>query len=106
MLGTFEGDGTVTWKSGAIGGIGRRYYMPAIHGDLANTQEYFAALDDLLRSGATDKLMERPPEARDAEAAKARAYEAGPPRYPMPDEAAHALTGSPRRKRLATTGSA
>ena len=100
MIGTFEGDGTVTWKSGAIGGIGKRYYMDAIHGDLANTDEYFAALDELLRNGATDKLMERPPEARGAEAAKPRAYEAGPPLYPMPDEAAHALTGRPRRRRL------
>ena len=45
MIGTAEGDGTVTWKSGAIGGIGRRYYMPAVHGDLANTDEYFSAVD-------------------------------------------------------------
>ena len=100
MVGTFEGDGTVTWKSGAIDGIGRRYYMPAVHGDLAATEEYFAALEELLRAGATGALMDRPPETRDAEAAEPRAYEAGPPRYPMPEEAAHALTGVPKRKRL------
>ena len=61
MLGTVEGDGTVTWKSGAIGGIGRRYYMLAIHGDLASTEECFVALDDLLRTGATSALLESGP---------------------------------------------
>ena len=99
MLGTVEGDGTVTWKSGAIGGIGRRYYMPAIHGDLASTEECFAALDDLLRTGATSALLESPPAAREARAIKPMAYEAGPPRYPMPEEAAHPLMGKSKRKR-------
>ena len=102
MIGTVEGDGTVTWKSGAIDGIGRRYYMPAVHGDLADTEEYFGALDELLRAGATGGLMDRPPEARDAEAAKPRAYEAGPPRYATPEEAAQALIGTPKRKRLSS----
>ena len=100
MLGTTEGDGTVTWKSGAIGGIGRRYYMPAVHGDLANTDEYFSALDELLRTGATGALADRPPAARDARAAEPLAYEAGPPRYPMPEEAAHPLMGKSKRKRM------
>ncbi len=53
-----EGDGTVTWKSGAIGGIGRRYYMPAVPGDLANTKEYFSAVTEVLRSGATGALTD------------------------------------------------
>ena len=100
MIGTLEGDGTVTWKSGAINGIGRRYYMPALHGDLAATYDYFAGLTELLRTGATGQLSETPPAARDAEEAKPRAYDAGPPRYPMPDEAAHALMGAAKRKRL------
>ena len=99
MIGTIEGDGTVTWKSGAIGGIGRRYYMPAIHGDLASTEEYFGALDDLLRTGATGALLDSPPAARDAAAIKPMAYEAGPPRYPLPEEAAHPLMGKSKRKR-------
>ncbi|HLN83936.1 MAG TPA: CHAT domain-containing protein [Candidatus Binatia bacterium] len=100
MIGTNEGDGTVTWKSGAISGIGRRYYMPAVHGDLAATPEYFAGIAELLQSGATGQLQERAPEVRDPEAAKPKPYEAGPPRYAMPEEAAHALMGAPKRKRL------
>jgi pimeloyl-ACP methyl ester carboxylesterase len=100
MIGTAEGDGTVTWPSGAIDGIGRRYYMPAVHGDLADTDEYFGALEELLRTGATAALMDRPPEVRDSRMTKPMAYEAGPPRYPMPDEAAHPLMGKPKRKRL------
>ena len=102
MIGTAEGDGTVTWKSGAIGGIGRRYYMPAVHGDLANTDEYFSALNELLRTGATGALVDRPPAARDARAAKPLAYEAGPPRYPLPEEAAHPLMGKSKRRRMKT----
>lgn len=102
MIGTFEGDGTVTWRSGAIDGIGGRYYMPALHGDLANTAEYFGGLDDLLRTGATEALPDAPPAARELRAAKPLAYEAGPPRYPLPEEAARALMGRSRPKRLRT----
>lgn len=102
MIGTIEGDGTVTWKSGAIGGISRRYYMPAVHGDLADTAEYFGALTELLNCGATGQLASDPPAARDAAAATPKAYEAGPPRYATPEEAAHALLGTPKRKRLKT----
>ena len=100
MIGTAEGDGTVTWKSGAIDGIGRRYYMAALHGDLADTDEYFGALDELLRTGATAGLMDTPPAVRDIKAIKPIAYEAGPPRYPMPEEAAHPLMGRSKHKGL------
>ncbi len=102
MIGTAEGDGTVTWKSGAIDGIARRYYMPALHGDLADTDEYFGALDELLRTGATAGLMDTPPAVRDVRAVKPIAYEAGPPRYPMPKEAAHPLMGKSKHKGLKT----
>ena len=102
MVGTAKGDGTVTWASGAIGGIGRRYYMPAVHGDLANTDEYFGALDELLRTGATGALLDQPPGDRAAKTAKPISYEAGAPRYPMPEEAAHPLMGRSKRKRLKT----
>ncbi|MBM4258889.1 MAG: hypothetical protein FJ147_23670 [Deltaproteobacteria bacterium] len=50
MVGTSLGDGTVTWDSGRIDGIGNYYYMPAIHGDLASTEEHFPAIVDLLVS--------------------------------------------------------
>ena len=102
MIGTAEGDGTVTWKSGAIGGIGRRYYMPAVHGDLANTDEYFSAVTELLRSGATGALTDKPPAKRDVSPTKPMPYEAGPPRYPLPEEAAHPLMGKSKRKRMKT----
>ncbi|HEX9788825.1 MAG TPA: CHAT domain-containing protein [Candidatus Binatia bacterium] len=100
MIGTAEGDGTVTWKSGAIDGIGARYYMPALHGDLADTAQYFGALDELLRTGATAALPDAPPAARDVKAIKPIAYEAGPPRYPLPEEAAHPLMGKSKFKPL------
>jgi CHAT domain-containing protein len=100
MIGTVEGDGTVTWKSGAIDGIGARYYMPAVHGDLADTDEYFGALDELLRAGATAALPDAPPAVRDVKAMKPVAYEAGPPRYPMPEEAAHPLMGRAKHRSL------
>ena len=102
MIGTTEGDGTVTWASGAIGGIGRRYYMPAVHGDLANTDGYFDALEELLRTGATDGLSDRPLTARAARTVKPMTYEAGAPRYPMPEEAVHPLMGKAKRKGLRT----
>ena len=38
MVGTTRGDGTVTWESGRIGGIGQFFYMPAEHGDLPATE--------------------------------------------------------------------
>jgi hypothetical protein len=41
MVGTTRGDGTVTWDSGRIGGIGQFFYMPAEHGDLAARAEHF-----------------------------------------------------------------
>ena len=100
MIGTGEGDGTVTWRSGAIGGIGRRYYMPAVHGDLANTDEYFSALTELLSTGATGALMDQPPAARGVSPARLMSYEAGPPRYPLPEEAAHPLMGKSKRRRM------
>jgi hypothetical protein len=57
MVGTTQGDGTVTWASGRIGNIGSYYYMPAKHGDLPSTSEYFPALGELLHSGATGALL-------------------------------------------------
>jgi hypothetical protein len=72
--------------------------MPALHGDLADTDEYFGALDELLRTGATAGLMDTPPAERDLKARKPIAYEPGPPRYPMPEEAAHPLMGRSKHK--------
>ena len=76
--------------------------MPAVHGDLANTDEYFSAVTELLRSGATGALTDKPPAERDVSTGEADAYEAGPPRYPLPEEAAHPLMGKSKRKRMKT----
>ncbi|HZP87970.1 MAG TPA: CHAT domain-containing protein, partial [Burkholderiales bacterium] len=79
MVGTTRGDGTVSWESGRIGGIGAFYYMPAVHGDLLGTRDYFPALVDLLASGATARLSTQPPAARAIEQPAPVSYDAGPP---------------------------
>jgi CHAT domain-containing protein/pimeloyl-ACP methyl ester carboxylesterase len=101
MLGTPRGDGSVTWDSGAIKGIDKdkRFYMPAEHGALADTEEYFESLESLLARGECGKLMTQPPRARDVEAAKPLPYEAGPPAYPTELELASGLIGRKPRVR-------
>ena len=79
MVGTAHGDGTVSWASGRIGGIGQYFYMPAEHGDLASTKEYFPALVELLTTGATARLATTPPATRAIEAPLPVSYDAGPP---------------------------
>jgi hypothetical protein len=106
MVGTTRGDGTVTWASGRIENIGRYYYLPAAHGDLPSTSEYFPALGELLRTGATGALLRTPPAVRgDAEAAPL-IYDAGPPMLESGEAVARGLLGgapgsrvSPRSKR-------
>jgi CHAT domain-containing protein len=99
MLGTPRGDGSVTWESGAIGGIGRRLYMPAEHGALADTEAYFASLEALLSRGDPGELLTAPPAVRGAQAAAAVAYDAGPPAFPTPLELASSLAGRRPRAR-------
>ncbi|MGE0384488.1 MAG: CHAT domain-containing protein [Gammaproteobacteria bacterium] len=79
LVGTTRGDGTVTWDSGRIGGIGAFYYMPVEHGDLLSTAEHFPAIADLLATGATARLATTPPASRDPSHARAVSYDAGPP---------------------------
>jgi CHAT domain-containing protein/triacylglycerol esterase/lipase EstA (alpha/beta hydrolase family) len=102
MLGTPRGDGTVTWDSGRIDGIGRFFYMPAEHGALADTAEYFDSLLGLLERGDGGLLMTTPPLVRGAEDAPlALTYDAGPTPYPTDIEAAAGLfgAGKPPRSR-------
>jgi CHAT domain-containing protein/triacylglycerol esterase/lipase EstA (alpha/beta hydrolase family) len=67
FLGTWAGDGTVTWATGIPDGI-EPYYMDAIHGDLARTSSAFPAILDLLTTGQTSALSRTPPaRARGAE---------------------------------------
>ncbi|MEJ6007364.1 CHAT domain-containing protein [Paucibacter sp. AS339] len=100
MVGTSRGDGTVTWASGRIGGIGRFYYMPAAHGDLLSTSSYFSALTELLTSGLSSGLSAQAPTTRAIEHAQPITYDAGPPCVDDPDALLRGLMGSSARNRV------
>ncbi|MCV2368671.1 CHAT domain-containing protein [Roseateles oligotrophus] len=100
MVGTTRGDGTVSWASGRIGGIGRFYYLPAAHGDLLSTSAYFTALTELLNSGSTAALSTQAPTTRAIEHAQPVSYDAGPPTVDDPDALLRAVMGSSSRNRV------
>ena len=100
MIGTTRGDGTVSWDSGRIGGIGSFYYLPAQHGDLPSTVEYFPALTELLTSGTTALLSAQPPASRAIEQPLPIAYDAGPPTADDPDALQRGLMGGSLRNRV------
>ncbi len=97
MLGTPRGDGAVTWKSGALEGVGAYYYMPVPHGELPDTPAYFPALEALLERGATDALPTAAPTLRGV--APVRSYDAGPTPYPTAEEVARGLLDARPRTR-------
>ena len=99
MVGTSRGDGTVSWESGRIGGIGQYYYLPAAHGDLPSTEEHFAALTELLTSGSTARLAVTPPAVRALEQ-RPVSYDAGPPTADDPDALQRGLMGGSPRNRV------
>lgn len=100
MLGTPHGDGAVTWDSGRIDGIGQFFYMPAEHGALMDTPEYFESIASLLDCGEGGQLMTTPATARGADAAAmVAAYDAGPTPYPTDTEAATGVFGGGKRLR-------
>ncbi|WP_418317015.1 CHAT domain-containing protein [Piscinibacter sakaiensis] len=101
LVGTTRGDGTVTWDSGRIGGIGRYYYQPAQHGDLLSTPEHFPALTELLTSGETSLLGMQPPATRAIEQPQPVVYDAGPPTADDPDAMQRSLLGGSLRNRVA-----
>jgi triacylglycerol esterase/lipase EstA (alpha/beta hydrolase family) len=100
MVGTTRGDGTVSWESGRIGGIGRYYYLPAAHGDLPSTKEHFEALADLLSAGSTARLSTSPPAVRTIQQPLPITYDAGPPTADDPDALQRGLMGGSRRNRV------
>ncbi|KQP23040.1 CHAT domain-containing protein [Pseudorhodoferax sp. Leaf267] len=101
MVGTTRGDGTVSWESGRIGGIGSFYYMPAEHGDLTATKEHFPALTELLASGTTAGLPTSPPQVRAIEQPAPVRYDAGPPMVDDADALQRGLMGGSQRSRVA-----
>lgn len=100
MVGTSHGDGTVSWVSGRIGGIGQFFYMPAAHGDLPSTKEHFPALVELLTTGTTGRLATAPPAVRAIEAPQPVSYDAGPPRAEDAEMLARSLLGASLRNRV------
>ena len=100
MVGTTRGDGTVTWDSGRIGGIGQFFYMQAEHGDLPATKEHFPALVELLTTGATGQLLRLPPVTRDVGPVKPLIYDAGPPTADDPGSIERTLLGGSQRQRM------
>jgi CHAT domain-containing protein/triacylglycerol esterase/lipase EstA (alpha/beta hydrolase family) len=97
FLGTPKGDGVVTWDSGRLPGINKEWYMPAAHGELADKEEYFPAIVDLLLGGTTDHLPAHPPTGRTAD--QLITYDAGPVPYPAAEEIMRGLLG-PRPARV------
>jgi tetratricopeptide (TPR) repeat protein len=80
LVSTTRGDGTVTWASGRIAGIGRFYYMPVAHGDLLATSDHFGAVLDLLADGQTRRLDSSPPQVRASDTTDGPLlHDAGPP---------------------------
>jgi pimeloyl-ACP methyl ester carboxylesterase len=65
VLATSRGDGRVLWETGIPKGI-TTFYMDTVHGDMANDRRHFAAIADLLNTGATSKLDTTPKVARSA----------------------------------------
>ena len=99
MIGTSEGDGSVSWACGRLDFLPeeRCWYMPAEHGSLGDTEEYFPAIVDLLHTGETARLG-RLPVSRGVSAT--RTYDAGPVPYPTEEELARSLMSSrPHRRR-------
>lgn len=101
MRGTPEGDGSVSWASGRIDGIDEAYLMDAAHGDLADTEEHFESLLELLADGTTTRLPRGWPSAaaRGEMAPSTIVYDAGPAAVPTDEEAARSLLGATTRRR-------
>lgn len=104
LVGTTRGDGTVSWESGRIGGIGAFYYMAAEHGDLPAVEEHFAALLELLDAGRTTRLPTTPPAVRAIEQPAPLTYDAGPPAVEDDDTVQRRLLGASPRRRSAAAG--
>ena len=65
VMATRRGDGRVPWATGIPAELANQtYYMNAMHGDLANTEDAFPAIVDLLTNGTTSKLSQTPPAVR------------------------------------------
>ncbi|MEM6966411.1 MAG: CHAT domain-containing protein, partial [Bacteroidota bacterium] len=66
FTGTPRGDGSVTWEHGIPPQLQAHqvFYMPTVHGELANDSHYFEAIRDILATGSTATLSKTPPTTR------------------------------------------
>ncbi|MBL0714204.1 MAG: CHAT domain-containing protein, partial [Desulfosarcina sp.] len=102
MIGTLNGDGSVTHASGLLEGLiqkERVWYMNADHAGLTGKEEAFPALCELLEQGRTARLPQTRPGVRGAE--ETFRYDAGPVLYPTEQRLARSLVGGrqpPRRR--------
>lgn len=60
FLATREGDGRVPWATGRLPNV-RTWYVPAVHGELANHRAAFRGYLDLLERGTTSLLPDQAP---------------------------------------------
>jgi CHAT domain-containing protein/pimeloyl-ACP methyl ester carboxylesterase len=94
MIGTLNGDGSVTHASGLLDSLiqkQRVWYMDSDHGGLTGKEETFPALLELLERGETARLPKTRPAVRGAE--ETFRYEAGPVLYPTEQSLALSLVG-------------
>lgn len=61
FIGTRQGDGTVTWKSGLLPGVKTWYVEDTAHDELCKQKGAFPGYLDLLMKGGTARLKEAPP---------------------------------------------
>ncbi|MBK7664677.1 MAG: CHAT domain-containing protein [Sterolibacteriaceae bacterium] len=61
FVATNQGDGRVPWKTGIPADAATVYYLDAVHGDMADARDAFAAFIDILQSGKTGRLSTQPP---------------------------------------------
>ncbi|KAI5912356.1 CHAT domain-containing protein [Azoarcus sp. PA01] len=100
MVGTPEGDGSVSWASERLAGLPDEqcWFMPVDHGSLTGTREHFPAIVELLHAGTTTRLG-RLPVLRGAAAATST-YDAPPPVLPTEEELAYSIFGGKPKPRL------
>jgi Uncharacterized protein conserved in bacteria len=96
LIATDRGDGRVTWDSGIPASV-NCWFLPGVeHGDLAREPDGFAAIEDLLATGTTSRLLKTPPVSRSQEETVALA-----PRrdtlYPTADSLAASALGATLR---------
>ncbi len=67
---TSYGDGSVTWQTGIpkqLKGSKNLYYSTTTHGDLANETYIFEGIEDIIKTGSTNRLSSQQPISRSGE---------------------------------------